>query len=234
MGTLLAPTLAFFLTNNPLPDGLPWGKLTDTGTNPYDGYPKTGVVRHYEFTVSRGFIAPDGYVRDVLLVNGAFPGPLIEANWGDTIVVRVNNNITGPEEGTAIHWHGFLQRETPWEDGAPGISQCPISPRRSYTYEFIASLYGTSWYHAHYSAQYTGGVLGPIVIHGPTHQEYDIDLGPVMLSGKFSDSRGKGLVQASAGRCSQTVQTGTTKSTSTSSRRCLLQTAVLGCCRTTT
>ncbi|KAK4156765.1 multicopper oxidase-domain-containing protein [Chaetomidium leptoderma] len=182
LGTLLAPTLPLFLTNNPLPDGYPWGKLTDWGNNQYSEYPKTGVVRYYEFTASRGFIAPDGYVRDVLLVNGAFPGPLIEANWGDTIVVDVHNNITGPEDGTSIHWHGFLQHETPWEDGAPGISQCPIPPRRSYRYEFIASLYGTSWYHAHYSAQYTGGLLGPIVIHGPTQQKYDIDLGPVMLN----------------------------------------------------
>jgi FtsP/CotA-like multicopper oxidase with cupredoxin domain len=168
-----------------LPNGYPWGNRTDWGNNPYHDCPNTGVVRHYQFTVSRGFIAPDGYVRDVLLVNGAYPGPLIEANWGDTIVVDVHNNITGPEEGTSIHWHGFLQHETPWEDGAPGISQCPIPPRKSYRYEFVASLYGTTWYHAHYSAQYAGGVLGPIVVHGPTHEPYDVDLGPIMLSGEF-------------------------------------------------
>ncbi|EAQ89553.1 hypothetical protein CHGG_06172 [Chaetomium globosum CBS 148.51] len=182
LGTLLAPTLPLFLTNNPLPNEYPWGKLTDSDNNPYTEYPKTGVVRRYELTVSRGFVAPDGYLRDVLLVNGAFPGPLIEANWGDTIIVNVHNNITGPEDGTAIHWHGFLQHETPWEDGAPGISQCPIPPRKSYSYEFIASLYGTSWYHAHYSAQFAGGILGPIVVHGPTKEKYDVDVGPILLS----------------------------------------------------
>lgn len=53
----------------------------------------------------------------------------------------------------------------------------------SYRYEFIASLYGTSWYHAHYSAQYSAGVVGPIVVYGPTKAHYDIDLGPIMLSG---------------------------------------------------
>ncbi|KAL2129208.1 hypothetical protein VTI74DRAFT_8087 [Chaetomium olivicolor] len=182
LGTLSAPTLPFFLTNNPLPDGFPWGKLTDYGNNPYREYPTTGVTRYYEFTVSRGVIAPDGYEREVLLVNGAFPGPLIEANWGDWIVVDVHNNISSPEDGTAIHWHGFLQHQTPWEDGAPGISQCPIPPGGSYRYEFLASLYGSSWYHAHYSAQYSGGVLGPIVIHGPAQAQYDIDLGPILLS----------------------------------------------------
>ncbi|KAK4178282.1 laccase lac5 [Triangularia setosa] len=182
LGTLLFPLIPFMLTNNPLPDGYPWGKRTDSGTNPYVENPKTGITRYYDFTISRGLIAPDGYEREVLLVNGAFPGPLIEANWGDMIVVNVKNNITNPEDGTAIHWHGFLQTETPWEDGAPGISQCPIPPGTSYRYEFLASLYGSTWYHAHYSAQYAGGIVGPMVIHGPTQAKYDVDLGPILLS----------------------------------------------------
>jgi hypothetical protein len=29
---------------------------------------------------------------------------------GDTIQVTVHNQITGPEEGTALHWHGILQK----------------------------------------------------------------------------------------------------------------------------
>ncbi|KAK4102864.1 multicopper oxidase [Parathielavia hyrcaniae] len=184
LGTFVAPPLPLFLPDGPRPGPyrFPWGNRTDYGNNPYRDCPTTGVVRRYQLTVSRGIIAPDGYERDVLLVNGAFPGPLIEANWGDIIVVDVHNNITDPEDGTAIHWHGFLQHETPWEDGAPGISQCPIPPRKSYRYEFVASLYGSSWYHAHYSAQYAGGVVGPIIIHGPSHEHYDIDLGPIMLS----------------------------------------------------
>lgn len=37
-------------------------------------------------------------------------------------------------------------------------------------------------YHTHYSAQYAGGAVGPIVIYGPTNKAYDTDLGPVMLS----------------------------------------------------
>ncbi|UKZ82511.1 hypothetical protein TrVFT333_010300 [Trichoderma virens FT-333] len=181
LGALTAPILPACLTNNPLPNGYPWSNL-DQHTNYYDTSPYTGVIRHYDFTVSRGVIAPDGYQRNVLLINGAFPGPLIEANWGDTIQVTLNNNITGPEEGTALHWHGFLQKGTPWEDGVPSVTQCPVPPGKSFTYQFAASLYGSTWYHSHYSSQYSGGLLGPIVIHGPKSQEYDIDLGPVMLS----------------------------------------------------
>lgn len=49
-------------------------------------------------------------------------------------------------------------------------------------YRFKADLYGTSWYHSHYSAQYAGGLLGPMIIYGPSNYDYDIDLGPVFLS----------------------------------------------------
>ena len=185
LGTLQAVLLPLFLTNNPLPNGFPWGTKTSTNTSPYTQSPTTGIIRTYDFTVSRGMIAPDGYETPVLLVNGVFPGPTIEANWGDTIQVTVHNDISkdayGDEEGTALHWHGFLQTGTPWEDGVPGVQQCPIAPGKSYTYQFKAELYGTSWYHSHYSAQYTGGILGPIVIHGPNQKNYDIDVGPVML-----------------------------------------------------
>ena len=121
-------------------------------------------------------------MKDVLLINGQFPGPTIEANWGDTITVTVNNAITDPEEGTALHWHGLLQTGTPWEDGVPAVSQCPIAPGKSLTYSFKADLYGTSWYHSHYSAQYAGGIIGPMIIYGPKSADYDIDLGPALLT----------------------------------------------------
>ena len=118
----------------------------------------------------------------MLLINGQFPGPTLEANWGDTFSINVHNQITGPEEGTSLHWHGILQRDTPWYDGTPSVQQCPIAPGKSLTYTFKADLYGTTWYHSHYSAQYAGGLFGPLIIHGPKNAAYDVDVGPVFLS----------------------------------------------------
>lgn len=182
LGTLNAPQIAYFLTNNPLPQGFPWGNRTAATTNPYEQSPTTGVIRSYDFTITRGFLAPDGVNKSVLLINNQFPAPLLEANWGDTFQVTVHNKITGPEEGTSLHWHGILQRGHPWFDGVPAVQQCPIAPGKSFTYTFKADLYGTSWYHSHYSAQYAGGLLGPMIIHGPTNVPYDIDVGPVLLT----------------------------------------------------
>lgn len=181
-GTLQAPLIAAFLTNNPLPQGFPWGSRTANNSNPYENSPTTGVIRKYDFTIHRGFIAPDGVNRSVILVNGQFPAPLLEANWGDTFQVKVTNQISAPEEGTALHWHGILQRATPWFDGVPSVEQCPIAPGKSLLYTFKADLYGTSWYHSHYSAQYAGGLFGPMIIHGPKNVDYDLDIGPVLLN----------------------------------------------------
>jgi len=33
--------------------------------------------------------------------------------------VTVKNNIKSLAEGTSVHWHGILQKETPWYDGVP-------------------------------------------------------------------------------------------------------------------
>lgn len=180
LGTLNAPVLADFLASSI--SGFPWGSRTAATTNPYEQSPTTGIVRSYDFTIARGFLAPDGVNKSVLLVNGQFPAPTIEANWGDTIQVNVHNQITGPEEGTALHWHGILQRATPWFDGVPAVQQCPIPPGKSLTYRFKADLYGSTWYHSHYSAQYAGGLVGPLIIHGPKNVAYDKDLGPVLLT----------------------------------------------------
>ncbi|PBP15727.1 ascorbase and Cu-oxidase [Diplocarpon rosae] len=186
-GTLSAPILPAFLTSNPLPQGFPWGSLTAGTSNP-DFPPTTGVTRVYDFTVTRSVIKPDGVSKDVILINGQFPGPTIEANWGDQIMVTIHNQITSPGEGIGIHWHGFLQKKTQYYDGVASVQQCPIAPGSSFTYNFQADTYGTSWYHSHYSAQYADGLFGPIVIHGPKNGAYDIDLGAIMLSDYFHKS----------------------------------------------
>ncbi len=133
-------------------------------------------------------MAPDGTEMSLLVANGQFPGPTIEANWGDYIQVTINNQIYGPEESTTIHWHGLNQPGTPWYDGVPSVGQCPIVPGSSLTVRFRADEYGTSWWHSHLSAQYTQGLFGPIVIHGPSeYADYDEDLGPVLINDWYHD-----------------------------------------------
>ena len=52
-------------------------------------------------------------------------------------------------ESTAIHWHGFHQKGTPYMDGVPYVTQCPILPGESFQYIFQANMAGTFFWHSH-------------------------------------------------------------------------------------
>ncbi|KAI0970187.1 multicopper oxidase [Xylaria arbuscula] len=125
------------------------------------------ITREYVFNISLALAAPDGLRKPMILANGQSPGPLIEANTGDTIRVHVNNLMSN--WSTSIHWHGIDQRNTTWMDGVVGVSQCGIPPGHSFTYEFrVGDQRGTFWWHAHLSVQYFDGLYGPLVIHDPS------------------------------------------------------------------
>lgn len=122
----------------------PFANITTTNANPYKSCPDTGQMRIYDLTLAECDIRPDGVeTKKAICINGQFPGPLIEANYGDMIQVKVTNNLVS--EGTSMHWHGFLQTGTNHMDGVPGVTQCPITPGTSQVYTFRAELYGSAW-----------------------------------------------------------------------------------------
>lgn len=69
--------------DGPMPQGCPWGLRQQNDTNPYNekNVPNTGMTRYYEWEISNITMAPDGVELPLLVANGQFPGPLIEANW---------------------------------------------------------------------------------------------------------------------------------------------------------
>jgi hypothetical protein len=128
----------------------------------YENLAPKGVLRKYVLDVSNGSMNADGMMFDqAKLFNDTYPGPWIQACWGDTVEVTVNNYL--PYNGTSIHWHGIRQYQTMHMDGVPGITQCPIAPGQSFTYKWNVTQYGSTWYHSHYSLQYADGLVGPMV-----------------------------------------------------------------------
>ncbi|GME31209.1 Laccase-1 precursor [Neofusicoccum parvum] len=157
-------------------------------------YPTTGKTVKYTLEItnvtdcnsymSKGI--GDGFCRPMLLINNQFPGPTINAEWGDNLELTVVNNMQ--DNGTSIHWHGIRQLNSCQMDGANGVTECPIPPGKSFTYKFQATQYGTTWYHSHHSAQYGDGIAGAIVINGPATANYDEDLGPVALTETYDQT----------------------------------------------
>lgn len=62
------------------------------------------MTRYYSFELTNGTIAPDGVELPALLINNAYPGPLITANWGDWIEVQFTNSLPQDTEGSSLHW----------------------------------------------------------------------------------------------------------------------------------
>ncbi|ODN73020.1 hypothetical protein L202_08415 [Cryptococcus amylolentus CBS 6039] len=177
--TPLPPALARALTatpkNLPLPDSDLSARASDLAVvdpsmfvplaNNFEITAET-VTREYTFDITNAKASPDGFTRNMYAINGILPGPLIEGNQGDTVVVHVNNYL---DQGQGIHWHGLRQNGTGHMDGVPGITQCPIPANGgSYTYQFtLDKQAGTYWYHSHFGNTMADGLGGPIVIHSP-------------------------------------------------------------------
>ena len=92
--------------------------------------------------------------------NNQLPGPTITAQKGETLSVRVKNNLPEP---TIIHWHGI--RLPAAMDGTDGV-QKPIEPGEEFEYRFVVPDAGTFWYHSHYNEtmQVEKGMYGALII----------------------------------------------------------------------
>ncbi len=107
--------------------------------------------------------------------NQQIPGPRIRITEGDRIRIRVTNNLP---ESTTVHWHGLILPNA--MDGPAEITQEPIQPGESYTYEFVAQQAGTYFYHTHdhVDRQQALGLYGALLVDPRTPQaipSYDLE-----------------------------------------------------------
>lgn len=124
--------------------------------------PETGVTREYELVAAPSRLhLLDGRTLDVWAYNEQVPGPTLRANVGDRLRVRLVNRLS---QATSIHWHGL--RLDNRMDGVPGVTQPPIDPGDSFTYEFVLKDAGTFWFHPHIrgSEQVERGLHAALVV----------------------------------------------------------------------
>ncbi|KAI9162801.1 Iron transport multicopper oxidase fetC [Paramyrothecium foliicola] len=142
----------------------------------------------YDFSVGWVRANPDGaFERPTIGINGKWPIPSIEANVGDTIVINVKNDLGN--QSTSLHFHGLFMEGENHMDGPSQVTQCPIMPGSSFTYEFTINQPGTYWYHSHTRGQYPDGLRGPLIIHDPKSpfvEQYDKEI-VVTLSDWYHD-----------------------------------------------
>lgn len=104
-----------------------------------------------------------GVRKEAWAYNGVVPGPEIRVDEGDRVRVILRNRLP---ESTSIHWHGQRLIGQNDQDGVTYLTQDPIKPGQTYTYEFTADTPGTHMYHAHHNStkQIALGLLGPLIV----------------------------------------------------------------------
>src|SRR5262249_48898577 len=108
-GTMIAPALL----------------LSATGPRKAAGSAPPGEADAHTLRASGSPGARDGRQREIWGYNGQLPGPTIRVKEGETLRVRVINELTVP---TSIHWHGMHQPGTWRMDGVDAVSGPPIAP----------------------------------------------------------------------------------------------------------
>jgi FtsP/CotA-like multicopper oxidase with cupredoxin domain len=108
--------------------------------------------------------------------NYQVPGPRIRVTEGDRLRINVTNHLP---ESTTVHWHGLILPNA--MDGPAEITQEPIAPGETFSYEFTTEQRGTYFYHSHdhVDRQQTLGLYGALIIDPRDPAEdavYDYDL----------------------------------------------------------
>ena len=128
-------------------------------------------VKIYEVTAKKiQWETEPGKFVEAWAYNDQIPGPQVRVRQGDRVRMILHNELP---ESTAIHFHGV---ELPNDmDGVPYITQPPVRPGESFTYEFTVPNSGSHMYHSHHNAakQVGLGLLGAFIVEPRTAQAKD-------------------------------------------------------------
>jgi FtsP/CotA-like multicopper oxidase with cupredoxin domain len=131
------------------------------GDQPLEFAPDGGIkVFRLETSVIRWNILSDEQVH-AYAFNRQVPGPRIELTEGDRVRLLVRNRLPEP---TTVHWHGLVVPNA--MDGPSEITQPPIEPGGTYTYEYTVRQAGTFMYHTHDhpDRQQALGLYGALIV----------------------------------------------------------------------
>ncbi|MHB1220364.1 MAG: multicopper oxidase family protein, partial [Alphaproteobacteria bacterium] len=169
------------------------------------------AVRDFRITAIVGRTHLIGRSRpqtDVWAYDGVVPGPTLRVRQGEPVRIVVENRLT---EETTVHWHGIRLPNT--MDGVPGLTQPPIKPGESFTYEFTPPDAGTFWYHPHANSlqQIGRGLAGALIVEETEPVPVDRDVLWVLADwrltadGQIASGFGNAMEAAMSGRVGNTV-----------------------------
>lgn len=123
--------------------------------------------------------------------NGGILGPTLVLNQGDSVNIKVNNQLA---DTTTIHWHGMHVSAA--NDGGPHTT---IAPSTTWNPSYrVLDKAGTYWYHPHLHKKtnyhVTMGIAGFIIVRDPEEavldlpRKYGVDDFPIVIQTKNFDA----------------------------------------------
>lgn len=102
-----------------------------------------------------------GKVVDAWTYNGTVPGPMIRLAVGDKAQFRLKNDLP---IATDLHLHGLNVANA--FDGVAPLTQDPIAPGDTFTYEYVADEQSVAMFHPHFHSQIgmPNGMFGTILV----------------------------------------------------------------------
>ena len=158
-------------------------KTEGKGNQPFEPRIEKGV-KVYDLTAEEiQWEVEPGRKAKAWAYNQQVPGPQIRVREGDRVRVNLTNKLP---ESTVIHFHGLELPNN--QDGVPFITQPPVKPGESYTYEFTVPNAGSHMYHSHHNAafQVGMGLLGAFIVEPRQRlasQRVDVDYVMVLNDG---------------------------------------------------
>jgi FtsP/CotA-like multicopper oxidase with cupredoxin domain len=149
-----------------------WQKVPGLGNQPMEPT-VDGDTKVFTFSIGQIKHRIDAVKEPIAALgfNATWPGPQLRVVEGDKVRAIFTNNLP---ESTGIHFHGQALPNA--MDGVPHVTQEPIQPGATYTYEFVAKPSGSHMYHSHHNAtdQVGRGLLGAFLVEPKDRaQRYD-------------------------------------------------------------
>jgi FtsP/CotA-like multicopper oxidase with cupredoxin domain len=121
---------------------------------------------------------------NILTYNGSVPSPILRLKPGVPFRAVVTNRL---DQDTTVHWHGIRLPNA--MDGVPGLTQPPIKPGDSFTYEFTPPDAGTFWYHPHANSleQMGRGLAGLLIVEEKEPVAVDRDIAWLLQDWRLSN-----------------------------------------------
>ncbi|HJR70325.1 MAG TPA: copper resistance system multicopper oxidase [Gammaproteobacteria bacterium] len=136
----------------------------------------------FDLAIGERSVSLTDRTRPATVVNGSLPAPTLRWREGDTVTIRVRNELKEP---TSIHWHGLVLPAN--MDGVPGLSFHGVAPGETFTYRFPVRQSGTYWYHSHSAFQEQTGLYGALVIDPREPERFTYDREHVVLLSDWTD-----------------------------------------------